>query len=177
MADRKLLEHNGFVFECAIARNLARRYPNAIILQNKELYSHFLKKNTQIDLIMICNRGVFIIEAKNWKRWVKGSYSDNHWLGQGSSVDVIETFSPTGQNMIHIRALRNSIRTTFGVEPVDFHNIVCFPNSTALDTDCSEVMNVNTMFLTIDHILITSDQEIDVDLYSKYIEEVTVDGK
>ena len=68
MAERKVLEYNGSVFENTIARNLARRYPDAIIIQNRQLYSDFLKNDTQIDLILILSKGIFVIEARNCKR-------------------------------------------------------------------------------------------------------------
>ena len=51
-----------------------------------------------------------MIEAKNWKNWVRGDYGDKHWKGQGASRGVITTFNPIDQNFIHIRALRNAIR-------------------------------------------------------------------
>ena len=64
MADRDVLEFNGSVFERTIAKYLASRYPGAILVPDRELYSHFLEAPTQIDLMMIHERGVFIIEAK-----------------------------------------------------------------------------------------------------------------
>lgn len=178
MAERKVLEYNGSVFENTIARNLARRYPNAIIIQNRTLYSDFLKNDTQIDLILIQRKGIFIIEAKNWKRWVKGDYNAGHWKGQAASMNILDVFSPINQNIIHVRALRNAIRSKFGIDVVHFHNVVCFPDTTSLMTSCTEVVNLSALGLYLDKLLIAeAGTPLDTKFYYNCIMEVTSSGK
>ena len=177
MAERKVLEYNGSVFENTIARNLARRYPDAIIIQNRQLYSDFLKNDTQIDLILILSKGIFVIEAKNWKRWVKGGYNTDHWKGQASSMNVLDVFSPVNQNIIHVRALRNAIRCKFGMDVVRFHNVVCFPDTVSLMTSCTEVVTLSSSGLYLDKLLIAEDgAALDTEFYYSCIMEVTSNG-
>lgn len=173
MADRGVLEWNGISFENIILRHLSSKYSGSIFLHNLELYSDYLKKDTQIDIVFIDSKGVFVIEAKNWKNWVRGDYGDKHWKGQGASHDVITTFNPIDQNFIHIRALRNAIRRECREEPVLFHNVVCFPDSTALKTECKEVVNLSYLSLYLDKILIASKECIEPEYYKKLIERVT----
>ena len=173
MADRGILEWNGISFENVILRHLSSRYSGSIFLHDLGLYSSYLKKDTQIDIVFIDTKGVFVIEAKNWKNWVEGNYGDKHWSGQGASREVITTFNPVNQNFIHIRALRNAIRRECDEEPVLFHNIVCFPNSTTLRTECKEVVNLSYLSLYLDRILIASKDNIQPEHYKELIERVT----
>lgn len=178
MAERKVLEYNGSVFENTVARNLARRYPDIIIIQNRTLYSDFLGNDTQIDLIAIQRKGIFVIEAKNWQRWVKGDYNTDHWKGQGASMNIMDVFSPVNQNMIHVRALRNAIRCQFNVDVVPFHNVVCFPDTTSLMTECKEVVNLSALGLYLDKLLIAeAGSPLDTGFYYNCIMEVTSNGK
>lgn len=145
MADRGTLEFNGSVFEDTIARHLKQWFPDSIVLSNLELSSAYLGKVTQIDLIMIHSKGIFVIEAKAWHKWVRGTYDDSQWLGKSQSPDVIRTFSPVNQNFIHVRTLRNAIRRELGKEPPVFHSVICFPDSTDLNTPCKEVVNLSSL--------------------------------
>jgi hypothetical protein len=174
MADRRTLEFNGSRFEATICKYLISKYPEASILTDVHVFSDFLQKETQIDLIMIHPRGVFVIEAKGWRKWVKGDYSDKMWSGQSSSMDVMTVYSPLHQNVIHIRALRNAIRKSLRVNPVTFHNIVCFPDGTDLQTNCSEVTNLSLLSMAIDKKILNRDYEIDPKVYRDLIKEVSL---
>ena len=51
--DRKVLEFNGSFFEQEIVKSLYEQFSDeCIVIHNKELYSDFLGKNTQIDVII-----------------------------------------------------------------------------------------------------------------------------
>lgn len=172
MADRKTLEFNGNIFESTICRYLISRYPESKILTDVHVYSEYLKKETQIDLIMIHPRGVFVIEAKGWRRWVRGGYNDKVWQGQSSQMNVLTVYSPIHQNVIHIRSLRNAIRVQCGIEPVTFHNIVCFPDGTELKTPCTEVCNLSLLNMKIDQKILEQQYYIDVNEYVDLINSV-----
>lgn len=172
MSDRRILELNGTIFENRVASYLHHRYPACEVLQNRTLFSDFLGKDTQIDLIMVSTKGVFVIEAKGWRKWVKGDYDDHLWSGQSSQANVITTFSPVNQNIIHIRALRNAIRMTFGVEPVSFCNCVCFPDGTDIYSDCSEIVNLSRLGLLMDKLMISNGFHVDVNQYVNWIDTV-----
>lgn len=173
MADRRALEFNGMAFEHTITKYLSHRYPNAVILNNRTLFSRYLGKTTQIDLIMVHPSGVFVIEAKGWRRWVKGDYDDEQWNGQGASANSILTFSPINQNVIHIRALRNAIRTAFGIDVETFENIVCFPDGTVIESPCREVCNLSILGALIDSIILKKKYHINVGRYAELICSVT----
>ncbi len=176
MADRSVLEYNGMSFENMIARHLKSKYPESEVLHNRELFSPYLKKTTQIDLILLHPKGIFVIEAKNWKKWCRGGYDNAFWFGQGMANEVLQAYNPLNQNFIHIRALRNAIRTETGVEPVAFHNVVCFPNSTILETECIEVVHLSFLHLYLEKLMIAERGVLDIAQWKNLIERVTVPG-
>ena len=173
MADRHVLEFNGTVFESAISRLLKRKYPEAVVLSVLSSITECLHKDTQNDLLMIHPRGVFVIEAKGWRKWVRGEYSDTVWQGVSSQMSIMTRPSPINQNRIHIRALRNAIRSKLGINPVKFFNLVVFPDHTDLRTSCTEVVNIALMKLMIDRVILQQNYVIDVEEYKKMILSVT----
>ncbi len=176
MADRSTLEFNGSVFENTIARHLTALFPDGVVLNDRELESTYLGKRTQIDLIFIHQQGIFVIEAKSWKKWVKGDYNTGYWMGKSQTPEIMRTFSPVNQNFIHIRALRNAIRSKLGKEPPFFHNVVCFPDSTDLDTPCKEVINLSSLGTYFLSLMETVQDEINLEEWKEDICTVTTAG-
>lgn len=168
---RSDLEMSGGLFEVSISGYLSRKYPGARVLQNLELYSHQLGKDTQVDIVLVHQKGIFVIEAKNWSSWIRGSYNDFRWTGKSRKKDLLRVFSPVNQNAIHIRALRNGMRVKGIAVPV-FHNIVCFPDGTALYTNCEEVCNFSYLSYLIDGKIEQSTLNIDVNRYAVLLESL-----
>lgn len=136
---------SGETFEFRLMALIRATFPNAAILHDLRLYSRFLDKETQIDVVVIDSSGVFVIEAKNWKFWIKGEYNDQRWSGLTSDRKVITVFNPYHQNFIHVRELRNAIRVHTGVNPIGFKNLVVLPDGTEIHSACKEVMNLSSL--------------------------------
>lgn len=166
--NRSVLEFNGNFFELLISQELKQKFPNSTIILNKEIFSYYLRKTTQIDLIFVHPKLVAAIEAKNWKSWVQGGYNDHYWKGVSSNPNVMTVHSPLEQNFVHIRALRNAIRR-LGIEPPNFINLVCFPDGTEIYSDCREVVNLSTLLSLLDTTISNSSDSINVSLLSKLI--------
>lgn len=143
MGNRRNLLLTGETFEFRIMAMLRSCYPDAIFLHDLHIYSQFLHKETQIDVVMISNSGVFVIEAKNWKHWIRGGYDDYEWSGLTNDRKVITVFNPVYQNLIHIRTLRNALRKDWDVP--DFYNLVVLPDGTDIQSGCCEVMNLSML--------------------------------
>lgn len=141
MANRRKLLIVGESFEFKIMSIVKAAFPDAIVLHDLRLDSAFLGKETQIDVIAITSNGVFVIEAKNWKHWIKGDYEDHEWTGLSSDRKVMTVFNPFHQNFIHVRTLRNAIRLS-GHEPGQFHNLVVLPDGTEIKSNCKEVISL-----------------------------------
>ena len=166
--NRRTLEFNGNYFEQIIVNHLHSYYGgDCVVLHNKELFSNYLGKDTQIDVILIHKKGICVIEAKNWKQWIKGEYADYYWAGKSSSKDVMKVISPLNQNFLHIRVLKNAIRRK-GYNPIDFHSIICVPDGTQIMSKCSEVCNLSMLTNKIDTLL-HDEQCIDVSAWASIL--------
>lgn len=65
---------------------------------------------TEIDLLMICTRGIFVLESKNYSGWIFGKESQQKWTqtlprGRGSHKEYF--YNPILQNKGHLQALQN----------------------------------------------------------------------
>ena len=166
--NREVQEFNGNYFELEVYGILQKAFPNSIIIHNKELYSNFLGKNTQIDLILIDRRGVFVIEAKGWREWIRGEYADFIWTGKSRAASVMKVKSPVNQNFLHIRTLRNAIRKR-GYEPPEFHNLVVVPDDTSIMSKCLELCNTSSIVPKIQSLMSKSELCLCVEQLSELI--------
>lgn len=71
-----------------------------------------LVNTTEIDLLMICRRGIFVFESKNYSGWIFGKESQQKWTqtlphGRGSYKEHF--YNPVLQNKGHLQALQNYI--------------------------------------------------------------------
>lgn len=171
LSSRRVLVHNGETFEFFIMDLLRVSFPGAVLLHDLKVYSTFLGKDTQIDVVLVLPNGVFAIEAKNWKHWVSGEYGDFHWTGKSRDNKIMQVFNPIHQNFIHVRALRNAMRNT-GFSPVFFHSFVVVPDGTQIKSSCKEVVSVTALISRMREVIATSNDSIDVAAYSKCISEV-----
>ena len=156
MAKREILLRNGTSFEFKVMNDVITEFPEAKIYHDVKYYSTYLQQETQVDLLIITSTGVFMIEAKNWKNWVAGTYDDFFWYGRSRESKTLKVHNIVMQNLIHIRELRNILRVR-GYEPPVFHNIVVFPDGTELRTECSEVINLSKLHRTMNKVQDTVD--------------------
>lgn len=168
--NRRDLEFKGSMFENYLAATISKHLPKCKIILNKEVFSHFLDDTTQIDVIIISDNNVYIIEAKNWSSYIKGSYNDKYWKGKGDS-QAMSVFNPVNQNAIHIRALIKALYDKGHKSLTHFKSLVVVPDSCQLLTNCSEVCTISEL----GHIINTLDkagESIDKEYYYRIITEI-----
>jgi len=85
-------------------------------------------KTTQIDHVVICKRGVFVIETKNYDGWIYGRECDEEWT-QVFFKRKHRFYNPLLQNAGHIRALRHLL-SPMGDIPI--HSVVAFTGESTL---------------------------------------------
>ncbi|NKI25238.1 hypothetical protein HCG49_01520 [Arenibacter sp. 6A1] len=71
---------------------------NDILLKNGNL-------TTQIDHVVICKSGIFVIETKNYKGWIHGHQNSEYWT---QSIYKIKSKirNPIKQNWVHVFAIK-----------------------------------------------------------------------
>lgn len=79
----------------------------------------------EIDMVAFSKFGLFVIENKNYKAKIEGTYSDYYWSVQHPNYKIEKLFNPIKQNTRHISVIRN-ILTDEGLYDLPIHNIVIF---------------------------------------------------
>ncbi len=62
---------------------------------------------TEIDLIMIHEKGIFVFESKNFGGWIFGSESQKYWTQSMKGGRKYRFYNPVWQNKTHCDAIRN----------------------------------------------------------------------
>ncbi|MBE6713149.1 MAG: NERD domain-containing protein [Ruminococcaceae bacterium] len=101
---RKIL-HFGDKAEEEVSETLRRDFPNAAVLNNVYLKTN--RGTTQLDHILICKWGVFVIETKSHNGRIQ--IEKNEWT-QFYKDKVVRFHSPILQNESHVRALENVLK-------------------------------------------------------------------
>ena len=103
----------------------------------KFLFNIYMPKKdetTEIDVLMISQRGIFVFESKNYSGWIFGDDTRKYWyqtLPSGRYSSHKEKFyNPVFQNNTHVKYLRSLIGDT-----VPIYSIITF-------SDRCELMNV-----------------------------------
>lgn len=107
---RSVLKDLGRVGEYFTYQNLRHLEANGA----KFLFNLYIPKangeTTEIDVLMICSKGIFVFESKNFSGWIFGNESQKYWyqtLPAGRYKSYNESFyNPIMQNRSHIKHLR-----------------------------------------------------------------------
>lgn len=126
-----------------IKRDLGR-YGEYLIYENlkffeqngaKFLFNVYIPKQngekTEIDVLMISKRGIFIFESKNYSGWIFGSENQKYWyqtLATGRGRSRKEHFyNPIMQNSSHIKHLKSLVGNQ-----IIMHSIIVFSDRCTL---------------------------------------------
>lgn len=71
----------------------------------KNIYVPIQGKTTEIDLLMIHEKGIFVFESKNYSGWIFGSVDQLNWTQSLQNGEKNKFYNPIRQNRTHIKAL------------------------------------------------------------------------
>jgi hypothetical protein len=129
---------------------------------------------TEIDMIMICNYGIFVIESKNYGGWIFGNDTNRTWTQTLPNGQKNKFYNPIMQNKTHITALKRLL----GMDIELFFSYIVFSQRCELENVNITNSNVNIsktnwLYKIINsHIIgltkIFTDKQVD-DLYLKLL--------
>ncbi len=118
---RKKILHFGDRAEEAVSEALAREFPTGIVLNN--VYLKNGRSVTQLDHILLCKWGIFVIETKSHNGLIETE--GREWV-QIYRDKVVRFHSPLLQNKIHCKALKNALRPLRWADKIPIKPIVVF---------------------------------------------------
>lgn len=78
----------------------------------KNVYLETQKATTEIDVILIHEKGVFVFESKNYSGWIFGSAEQKHWTQCLVNKEKRKFYNPIMQNSTHIKAIKRTFNIT-----------------------------------------------------------------
>ena len=111
---------------------------------------------TEIDLIMICHCGIFVIESKNYSGWIFGDENQTNWTqtlpsGRGR-VEKNYFYNPIKQNQSHIEHLGNYLSEYFPVYSVVVFSDSCTLKSVTVSNPEVVIVNQSNLFSAVNWI-------------------------
>lgn len=76
---------------------------NLTVLNN--IYLPWKGKTSEVDLLMLHEKGLFVFESKNYSGWIFGEEEELYWTQVLGSGRENQFYNPIRQNYTHIRAL------------------------------------------------------------------------
>lgn len=146
----------------------------------KFLFNLYIPKSdegtTEIDVLMLCCKGLFVFESKNYSGWIFGSEKQKTWcqtFPKGRNQSHKEYFyNPIMQNRSHIKHLKEFLGKNVPTRSIIVFSDRCTMKSILLESDNISVINrrdvgvvVSSIYNQISHSLL-SENEI-VSLYNK----------
>jgi hypothetical protein len=62
---------------------------------------------TEVDLLMLCEEGLYVFESKNYSGWIFGDEKNKNWTQTLPNKQKEHFFNPIWQNKAHINALKS----------------------------------------------------------------------
>ena len=104
----------------------------------KLIYNCYVPKTggttTEIDVIMIHEKGIYVFESKNYKGWIFGTETQTYWVqclqGRRGKARKLKFYNPIMQNKTHVKWLRKYLATLNLDTPL--YSYIVFGNSCEL---------------------------------------------
>lgn len=74
------------------------------------VYVPYRGKTSEIDIILIHEKGIYVLESKNYSDWIFGSAEQKNWTQCLKGGKKYQFYNPVLQNKTHINALANFLK-------------------------------------------------------------------
>ena len=99
-------------------------------------------ETSEIDLVYITEKGIFVLESKNYSGWIFGDFKSQYWTASLPNGDKNKFYNPIKQNWGHIY----SLSAFFQLDKWIFKSIIVFSNAAKLKIDTeTPVINMSRL--------------------------------
>ena len=120
-----------------------------------DIYLKTERGTTQIDGVVVCESGIFVLEIKNIRGAIHGDIEKTTWVNKRDSIEY-RSYSPILQNTGHIRNLRRELNYD-GI----LNNLVLFPDDTEIEVNTDRVINYGSLTSYLKGGKVLDSEEID----------------
>ena len=149
---------------------------------SKSLHNVYLPnkgKSTELDVLLIHEKGVFVFESKNYSGWIFGDSDQQKWTQCLKNGEKHQFYNPIKQNQIHIKALAEFLQKPIG----SITSYIVFSNRCELkrvpqDTDPCKIMRRENLLEKLQkdidlHITAFTQDQVDL-IYNKLLVQTNV---
>ena len=83
---------------------------------------------TEIDMVLITKKGIYVIESKHYSGWIYGDENNKNWTQTFKNQTKNKFYNPIWQNNGHINAVKRIIDD----DTVDYRSFIVFSNKCTL---------------------------------------------
>lgn len=135
---QKQIRHYGDSAEERVSAYLHRQMPGCFLLNN--IYLKTEVGLTQLDHILICHHGVFVIETKSHNGHIVTG--PRQWV-QYYKEKTVKFFNPTLQNQIHKKALRQTLAVEKSLSGIPVYGVTVFTSrNVSFSTNVRDVIKL-----------------------------------
>ncbi len=107
-------------------------------------------ETTEIDVLLVCAKGIFVFECKNFSGWIFGNELQKKWtqtlpLGRGRCQKE-QFYNPIMQNASHIRHLKNLIGINLPIWSIIVFSDRCEFKDVTIVSNVSVINHYNTTY-------------------------------
>jgi len=113
--------------EFKLYKKMIRLFPKERVFTNLYLEGHSTDE-TEIDVLAISPKGIYVLEMKNYSGYIYGSEKDKNWTQVFNRRRKYQFYNPLRQNYAHTKAVEQYLQ--IGVDQI--HPAIVFSNSTKL---------------------------------------------
>jgi len=118
------VDHFGDSAEKKVVSFLKKNFPRAVVMDS--VYLKTPTGLTELDIIMLCDRGIFIVEVKSHNGYIitNGKFWTQRWQNK-----VVRFHNPVHQNNIHKAALETVFRKRQSLASLPIYTVTVFTSS------------------------------------------------
>ena len=151
--------------------------------KGKTLRNVYLPKDngetSEVDLIYITQKGIFVFESKNYSGWIYGDEKNKNWTAMLPNKQKNQFYNPIMQNKTHLKWMRNFVGEDIPLFSIIVFSERCELKKVTVESDDIKVIKRDLTYATVRDIWdknpdAVSDDKIE-ELYFKLKELTNVD--
>jgi hypothetical protein len=144
----------------------------------KKLRNIYIPKDdgstSEIDVLYITQKGIFVFESKNCSGWIFGKESDQYWTVSLPNGQKNKLYNPIRQNRSHIKWLKNYLGKDIPMYSIIVFSDRCELKKMVVESSDVRVIKWESLYSTVREIWDSvDDANIDVDGSYENLEKLT----
>lgn len=132
-------------------------------------------ETSELDVVFICQKGIFVFESKNYSGWIFGNEKDQYWISCLASGQKNRFYNPIKQNRTHVKWLDNYLKIE-GIDVPIFSVIVfserCELKKITLQSSDIAVIKRDLTYRTVKNIWDKTEDKLTEDQVQKIYEKL-----